>query len=170
MIASNQLTAEELELINTKTGLYTLLKSKKTNLVKILEEVKFIVELKKHQDEFIKLQKWVIKNDKKLVILFEGRDAAGKGGAIRRITERINPRHFRTVALNIPTADERRQWFFQRYTNQLPKPGEIVFLTEVGTTERSWNRSIIFAPKKSMRFLCRKSMILKECLSNPTPT
>lgn len=138
MIVSNQLTAEELELINTKTGLYTLLKSKKTNLVKILEEVKFIVELKKHQEEFIKLQNWVIKNDKKLVILFEGRDAAGKGGSIRRITERINPRHFRTVALNIPTADERRQWFFQRYTNQLPKPGEIVFF------DRSWyNRAVV---------------------------
>jgi polyphosphate kinase 2 len=72
------------------------------------------------------------------VILFEGRDAAGKGGAIRRITEYINPRHFKTIALDIPTFDEKNQWFFQRYINHLPKPGEIVFF------DRSWyNRAVV---------------------------
>lgn len=138
MTDPNHLTPEEIDLLNSKTGLYTLLKSKKVNVHKALEEIGHIAELKRKQEEFIKLQNWIIKNDKKLVVLFEGRDAAGKGGAIRRITERINPRHFRTVALNIPTPDEKRQWFFQRYTNQLPRPGEIVFF------DRSWyNRAVV---------------------------
>ncbi len=132
------LTEEEVTLLNSKIGLHSLLKNKKVNITKVLEEVKYISKLKKKQEELIKLQNWVIKNNKKVVILFEGRDAAGKGGAIRRITEYINPRHFKIVALNIPTSDERKQWFFQRYINRLPKPGEIVFF------DRSWyNRAVV---------------------------
>jgi polyphosphate kinase 2 len=131
-------TKEEMELFNSKVGLYHLLKRKTVNLDKVLEEIKYATALRKKQEELIKLQNWVIQNDKKIVILFEGRDAAGKGGAIRRITEYINPRHYRIVALNIPTDDERKQWFFQRYINQLPKPGEIVFF------DRSWyNRAVV---------------------------
>ena len=91
-----KITTEDLSLINSKIGLYHLLKNKKLNLEKVLETTKYTYELKKQQEELIKLQNWVIKNDKKVVILFEGRDAAGKGGAIRRITEYINPRFFRT--------------------------------------------------------------------------
>jgi len=133
-----RLTKEEVALLNTKIGLHPLLKNKKIDLDKVLEEANYIAELKKNQEKLIKLQNWVIKHDKKVVILFEGRDAAGKGGAIRRITEYINPRHFKIVALNIPSADERKQWFFQRYINQLPKPGEIVFF------DRSWyNRAVV---------------------------
>jgi len=133
-----KLTGEEIALLNSKIGLHTLLKNKKVDLTKVLEEVKYIVNLKKQQEALIKLQNWVIKENKKVVILFEGRDAAGKGGAIRRITEYINPRHFKIVALNIPTSDERKQWFFQRYINRLPKPGEIVFF------DRSWyNRAVV---------------------------
>jgi polyphosphate kinase 2 len=132
------LTKEEITLLNSKIGLHTLLKSKRVNLPKVLEEVKYANDLRKKQEELIKLQNWVIKKNKKVVVLFEGRDAAGKGGAIRRITEYINPRHFKIVALNIPTSDERKQWFFQRYINQLPKPGEIVFF------DRSWyNRAVV---------------------------
>lgn len=131
-------TAAELDLLNSKIGLYHLFSKKKTNVDKALEESKYATELRLQQEELIKLQNWVIENNKKVVILFEGRDAAGKGGAIRRITEYINPRHFRVVALNIPTDDEREQWFFQRYINQLPKPGEIVFF------DRSWyNRAVV---------------------------
>lgn len=133
-----KLTEEDIALLNSKVGLHTLLKNKKVNIRSILEEVKYIVTLKKQQEELIKLQKWVIEGNKKVVILFEGRDAAGKGGAIRRVTEYINPRHFKIVALNIPTSDERQQWFFQRYINQLPNPGEIVFF------DRSWyNRAVV---------------------------
>lgn len=132
------LNNEALELLNSKLGLYALLRNKKLKLKTALEETAYETELKKYQEELIKLQNWVIKNDKKVVILFEGRDAAGKGGAIRRITEYINPRHFKVVALNIPSDDERKQWFFQRYINKLPKPGEIVFF------DRSWyNRAVV---------------------------
>ena len=133
-----KLTSEDLELLNSKIGMYSLLKSKNFNLGKSLQQARLTQELRKDQEELIKLQNWVIENDKKLVIVFEGRDAAGKGGAIRRITEYINPRHFRIVALGVPNEDEKKQWFFQRYINQLPKPGEIVFF------DRSWyNRAVV---------------------------
>jgi polyphosphate kinase 2 len=86
----------------------------------------------------VKLQTWVIDENKKVVVLFQGRDAAGKGGAIRRITAHINPRHYRIVALPRPSEEERGQWYFQRYISRLPKPGEIVFF------DRSWyNRAIV---------------------------
>ncbi len=133
-----EINKEEMDLLNSKMGLYSLLKNKNVNVNKALEEVKYVIELKEKQAELIKLQSWVIKNGKKVVILFEGRDSAGKGGAIRRITEYINPRQFRVVALNIPSRDEKEQWFFQRYANKLPKPGEIVFF------DRSWyNRAVV---------------------------
>lgn len=131
-------TKEEIDLFNSKIGLYSLLKKKKINPDNVLAEIKNTQKIKLKQEELIKLQNWVIDNEKKVVILFEGRDAAGKGGAIRRITEYINPRHFRIIALNIPSEDEKKQWFFQRYINQLPKPGEIVFF------DRSWyNRAVV---------------------------
>jgi len=96
------------------------------------------MRLRELQAHLVDLQNWVIENRKKVVIVFEGRDAAGKGGAIRRITAHINPRHFRIVALPKPDEDEAGQWYFQRYVNKLPKPGEIVFY------DRSWyNRAIV---------------------------
>ena len=83
-------------------------------------------------------QTWAIQNNERIIILFQGRDAAGKGGAIRRMTERINPRHFRIVALPKPTEEEKTQWYFQRYVNQFPRAGEIVFF------DRSWyNRAVV---------------------------
>ncbi|MDG1332006.1 MAG: polyphosphate kinase 2 [Crocinitomicaceae bacterium] len=133
-----QLSAEDVELLNSKDGLHALLRNKKVDCRKALNEIKYITELRAYQEELIKLQNWVIENGKKVVIIFEGLDAAGKGGAIRRITEYINPRHFKIVALDIPTEDESKQWFFQRYINRLPKPGEIVFF------DRSWyNRAVV---------------------------
>lgn len=133
-----KLTPEEVEMLNSKVGLRVLLKSRRINLGKVLYETKNTTEIRHRQEELIKLQNWVIENKKKVVVVFEGRDAAGKGGAIRRITEYINPRHFRIVALDKPTDDERHQWFFQRYINELPKPGEIVFF------DRSWyNRAVV---------------------------
>ncbi len=132
------LSEEAVKLLNTKVGLHALLKSKKVNLKKAIQTATYIEELKKKQEELIKLQNWAIENDKKIVVVFEGRDAAGKGGAIRRITEYINPRQYRIIALDIPTSDEKKQWFFQRYINELPKPGEIVFF------DRSWyNRAVV---------------------------
>lgn len=84
------------------------------------------------QVELLKVQKWVEDTDQKIILLFEGRDAAGKGGTIKRFMEHLNPRKARVVALNKPTNIERHQWYFQRYVNNLPTAGEMVFF------DRSW--------------------------------
>ncbi len=84
------------------------------------------------QAELLKVQHWAVETGQKFVLLFEGRDAAGKGGTIKRFTEHLNPRQARVVALNKPTEEERGQWFFQRYINHLPTSGELVFY------DRSW--------------------------------
>jgi polyphosphate kinase 2 len=90
------------------------------------------------QTEMVRMQNWLIGNKKRLIILFEGRDSAGKGGAIMRFIRYINPRFYRVVALNKPTEDEQGQWYFQRYITHFPKPGEIVFF------DRSWyNRAVV---------------------------
>ena len=92
----------------------------------------YFKELFRLQGELVKLQDWVQHTRKKVVILFEGRDAAGKGGVIKRITQRLNPRVCRTVALPAPTDREKSQWYFQRYVPHLPAGGEIVLF------DRSW--------------------------------
>ena len=84
------------------------------------------------QAELLKVQLWAQDTGQKFVLLFEGRDAAGKGGTIKRFMEHLNPRAARVVALNKPTDEERGQWFFQRYISQLPTTGEMVFY------DRSW--------------------------------
>lgn len=89
-------------------------------------------EKRKLQIELLKLQAWVKESGERIVILFEGRDAAGKGGAIKRFTEHLNPRGARVVALEIPTERERTQWYFQRYVQHLPSAGEMVLF------DRSW--------------------------------
>jgi polyphosphate kinase 2 len=89
-------------------------------------------ELFRLQGELVKLQDWVVRSRHKVVILFEGRDAAGKGGVIKRITQRLNPRVARVAALPAPNDRERTQWYFQRYISHLPAAGEIVLF------DRSW--------------------------------
>lgn len=90
------------------------------------------------QVELIKLQEHLEKHNEKMIILVEGRDASGKGGAIRRITRYMNEKHYRVVALGKPSNVERSQWYFQRYVQQFPKAGEIVIF------DRSWyNRSMV---------------------------
>ncbi len=92
----------------------------------------YFKELFRLQAELVKLQDWVVESGHKVVILFEGRDAAGKGGAIKRITQRLNPRVCRVAALPAPTERERTQWYFQRYVAHLPAAGEMVLF------DRSW--------------------------------
>ncbi len=89
-------------------------------------------ELYKLEIELLKLQKWVISNNKRVLIIMEGRDGAGKGGTIKALTDRLNPRGFRIVALQKPTESEKNDWYFKRYISQLPQPGEIVLF------DRSW--------------------------------
>ena len=96
------------------------------------ERVRYFRELFRLQGELVKLQEWVAHTGQKVVILFEGRDAAGKGGAIKRITQRLNPRVCRVVALPAPNSREKTQWYFQRYTPHLPAAGEMVLF------DRSW--------------------------------
>ena len=111
-------------------------------------------ELLRLQEEMVKLAEWVKDSGSRVVVLFEGRDAAGKGGTIKRITEFLNPRIARIVALPVPTERERTQWYFQRYIEQLPAAGEIVLF------DRSWyNRAGIetvlgfCTPEEHRRFL-----------------
>ena len=92
----------------------------------------YFTELFRMQRELVKLQDWVVHHKQKVVVLFEGRDAAGKGGVIKRIVQRLNPRVCRTVALLAPSERERTQWYFQRYMAHLPAAGEIVLF------DRSW--------------------------------
>ncbi|HOY02911.1 MAG TPA: polyphosphate kinase 2, partial [Zoogloea sp.] len=93
---------------------------------------RYFKELLRLQGELVKLQDWVATTKHRVVILFEGRDAAGKGGVIKRITQRLNPRVCRVVALPAPNDRERTQWYFQRYVPHLPAAGEMVLF------DRSW--------------------------------
>ncbi|MFO1143653.1 MAG: polyphosphate kinase 2 [Amaricoccus sp.] len=95
-------------------------------------KLRYIRELVRLQFELLKLQDWVRREGLRIVVLFEGRDAAGKGGVIKRISESLNPRHCRIVALGVPTEREKGQWYFQRYIAHLPAAGEIVLF------DRSW--------------------------------
>ncbi|MCV9387769.1 polyphosphate kinase 2 [Reichenbachiella ulvae] len=94
--------------------------------------------LERYQIELLKLQKHIVKHGLRVVILFEGRDAAGKGGTIKRFIEHMNPREFRVIALGKPNKKEKTQWYFQRYIKHLPAAGEIMFF------DRSWyNRAVV---------------------------
>jgi polyphosphate kinase 2 len=131
------LTPENVEILNSNKGLKSLL-SKPYNLEKAVRYVKYEKKLKKLQVELIRMQSWAINENERIIVIFEGRDGAGKGGAIRRITERMNPRHLRIVALPKPSKEEKTQWYFQRYVKQFPKAGELVFF------DRSWyNRAVV---------------------------
>ena len=95
-------------------------------------------ELKPFQAELIKMQQYLEQTKKRMIILFEGRDAAGKGGTIRRVTRYMNEKHYRVVALGKPTESEKTEWFFQKYVRQFPRGGEVVLF------DRSWyNRAMV---------------------------
>ncbi|BCR80938.1 polyphosphate kinase 2 [Arachnia rubra] len=119
-----------------------------------LDTARYEAELTRLQTELVEMQEWVKAVGARLVILFEGRDAAGKGGAIKRVTEFLNPRVARVVALPVPTERQRTQWYFQRYIEHLPAAGEIVLF------DRSWyNRAGVervmgyCSPEEYVRFL-----------------
>ncbi|HEX6689163.1 MAG TPA: polyphosphate kinase 2 [Solirubrobacterales bacterium] len=100
--------------------------------IEVLDKSGYEKELARLQVELVRLQEWIVQEGFKVVVLFEGRDTAGKGGVIRRIAERTNPRVVRTAALGIPSDRERSQWYFQRYVAHLPAAGEMVLF------DRSW--------------------------------
>jgi polyphosphate kinase 2 len=133
-----QITKKDLKILNTNKGLTALLSTETYNVEKAVRYVNYERKLEKLQVELIRLQTWALEKNERIIVIFEGRDAAGKGGAIRRMTERINQRHFRIVALPKPSENEQTQWYFQRYVAQFPRAGEIVFF------DRSWyNRAVV---------------------------
>ena len=132
------LSAEQLAKVGTKEGLLELLRQESLDTKKVVRTYDYEIELEKLQIELVKLQRSVQLEQRRVCIIFEGRDAAGKGGAIRRFIEHLNPRTARVVALPKPTEVEKGQWYFQRYTRTLPNPGEICFF------DRSWyNRAVV---------------------------
>ncbi|MBX2843290.1 MAG: polyphosphate kinase 2 [Flammeovirgaceae bacterium] len=118
------------------------------------------------QTEMVSMQRWVMENNKRIVIIFEGRDTAGKGGAIMRFVRFINPRGYRVVAKPKPTETERGQWYFQRYIKELPDPGQIVFF------DRSWyNRAVVepvmgFCTKPQYQEFLEQVVALEKMLIN----
>lgn len=135
--------SEEIKKLKEENEFFkSILKNYKSIQSEILEEgiqkIYDLQELKPYQIELIKLQDWLEKENKRMIIIFEGRDASGKGGAIRRITRYMNNKHYRVVALGKPTETQRNQWFMQKYIEHFPTGGEIVLF------DRSWyNRAMV---------------------------
>jgi polyphosphate kinase 2 len=132
------LTAEQLTSVKTRKELIAIAEANGVEVQKTLNKLMYEAELAALQAEFVNLQKWIAKKKMRLALLFEGRDAAGKGGSIKRFKEHLNPRSSRVVALAKPTEVETGQWYFRRYIKELPNPGEIVLF------DRSWyNRAVV---------------------------
>ena len=132
------LSADDLLSIKTRDDLLRIAESRGVPVNKYLRRVEYEQQLAALQAQLVDLQQWVAKEGQRIAILFEGRDAAGKGGSIRRFVEHMNPRSARVVALNKPTEVERGQWYFRRYIKHLPNRGEIVLF------DRSWyNRAVV---------------------------
>lgn len=111
------------------------------------------------QTEMVRMQQWVRENRKRIVVIFEGRDTAGKGGAIMRFVRFLNPRHYRIVALSKPTDLEKGQWYFQRYIKELPNPGEIIFF------DRSWYNRAVVEPVMGFCTQEQYELFLKQVVS-----
>ncbi|MCQ8828927.1 polyphosphate kinase 2 [Streptomyces malaysiensis] len=121
-------------------------------------------ELRRLQIELVKLQEWVRAEGRRVVVVFEGRDAAGKGGAIKRVTAHLNPRVVRTVALPVPTDRERGQWYFQRYVEQLPAAGEIVLFDRSWYNRAGVERVMGFCTEEEHRRFLRQCPVFERML------
>ncbi|MFO7961902.1 MAG: hypothetical protein R6U94_13250, partial [Nitriliruptoraceae bacterium] len=121
----------------------------------VLKSKLYEKELARLQIELVKLQHWVKTEGKRIVVIFEGRDAAGKGGVIKRISERTNPRIIRTVALGTPSDREKTQWYFQRYVEVLPAAGEIVMFDRSWYNRAGVERVMGFATEEQVREFMR---------------
>ncbi len=128
----------ELEKASKRKDLIRIAEENNIDISRELRNLRYEEELRILQTELVNFQRWVTRKKLRVAIIFEGRDAAGKGGAIKRFTEHLNPRSTRVVALSKPTEVEKGQWYFRRYIKELPNPGEIVFF------DRSWyNRAVV---------------------------
>ncbi len=158
------LTEDDLRRINSNEGILELLKSKKYNVEKILKKLQYVESMEYLQEELIKLQNWMINSDKRVLIIFEGRDAAGKGGTIKRFTDGLMPRYHRVIALSKPSESEKGQWYFNAIFHICLQAMRLFCSIEAGTTELWLNLSTAFAPKNNTKCLCHRSMILKKYL------
>lgn len=122
-----------------------------------MRKKEYKIRLKELQEELVQLQGHIIKNGLKVVIVFEGRDSAGKGGSIKRIVDKLDPNHFRVVAKGKPTDAEEKQWYFQRWVKEMPSEGEIVLF------DRSWYTRA--GVESVMNFACEEQVgsFLKDC-------
>ena len=131
-------TLEDLSRAKRRKDLIDIAEDKQIKIDKALRTLRYEEELRLLQIEMVNFQRWVKKKGLRVAIIFEGRDAAGKGGAIKRFKQHLDPRSTRVVALSKPTEVERGQWYFRRYIKELPNPGEIVLF------DRSWyNRAVV---------------------------
>lgn len=160
------MTKDEVQILNSKKALKLLFAQQKPNPTAVLNELKYEAHLAELQEQLVQAQAKIIAEKMKVIIVFEGRDAAGKGGAIRTITEHINPRHYRSIALDKPSSEEQGQWYFQRYAKLLPNPGEMIFF------DRSWyNRAMVepvnkFCSKKEYEEFMKQVNPFEEMLVN----
>jgi polyphosphate kinase len=187
-----ELTAEDIEVLNSKIGLKNLLANKKIKLDKVLKNARHELKFRAIQEELVKLQLWVIANNKRVLVLFHGGDSSEKSTIIRKILSHNNPRHFR-IEVNLPKkeGEEKDDYYFKKFIEKLPKAGEMVFW------DRSWyNRALFetiggictkeeydgigagiiapclrlsaaFVPKRSMSSLWSRSIILTKPWSTP---
>ncbi|MBT8281460.1 MAG: polyphosphate kinase 2 [Muriicola sp.] len=131
-------TLEDLSQAKKRKDLIEIALNKGMPVNKALQNLRYEEELRLLQIEMVNFQRWVKKKGIRVAVIFEGRDAAGKGGAIKRFKQHLNPRSTRVVALSKPTDVEKGQWYFRRYVKELPNPGEIVLF------DRSWyNRAVV---------------------------
>lgn len=129
---------KDFQQIKTREELVKVANASGVDISDALTNFQYLEELIQLQSEMVTLQQWVAQHQHRVVVIFEGRDASGKGGAIKRFKEHLNPRSSRVVALSKPTPVEQGQWYFRRYIKQLPNPGELVFF------DRSWyNRAVV---------------------------
>ena len=129
-----------------------------------LSKKAYAKELERLQDELVAMQEWVRSTGTRVVVLFEGRDTAGKGGTIKRITETLNPRTCRVVALPAPTERERTQWYFQRYLQHLPAAGELVLFDRSWYNRAGVERVMGFCTQKEYEEFARTVPMLEEAL------
>ena len=129
------------------------------------DEQKYLLQV-----ELLKLQNHIYESGEKHVIVFEGRDAAGKGGTIKRFMEHLNPRYARVVALTKPSDREQRQWYFQRYVSQLPTGGEVALFDRVGTTARSSSTSWASPRRRTTSSSCDRCRCSRPCSSRAAST
>ena len=139
-------------------------KSAPTRPVRRIRKALYEAELERLQIELVSMQRWVIETGARVVVIFEGRDAAGKGGAIKRVIQYLNPRSARVVALPTPSEQEKGQWYFQRYIEHLPTTGEIVLMDRSWYNRAGVERVMGYCTPEQYRLFLRQTPVFERML------